>query len=85
MSVYSRAHLVDIMRRRARTHLSQARFWREESSAPMSYYRVHQCRAYARQELDWAGAYRRRLLVFRNEPGRFVTKERYGQIMRGEW
>ena len=38
-----------------------------------------------RQELFRAGCYRRRLLVLMNEPGRYVTKERHDQIMRGEW
>lgn len=85
MAVYSRAHLIDVMRRKARDHVVSARAWRMEVNAELTYFTPRQCRAYARYELGRAGAYRRRLLVFLNEPGRYVTKERHDQIMRGEW
>ncbi|MFF5471027.1 hypothetical protein [Streptomyces achromogenes] len=85
MAVYPRAHLIDVMRTRARRSLRQARSWREEAGAFMSYFTPRQCRAHARQELLRAGCYRRRLLVFMNEPGQYVTKERHDQIMRGQW
>jgi hypothetical protein len=73
------------MRTRARRSVHQARYWRQEADADLSCFTPRQCRAYARQELTRAGAYRRRLLVFMNEPGRYVARERYDQIMRGEW
>jgi hypothetical protein len=85
MPAYLRAVLIDHMRRVTRRHLYSARSWRLEADAPLSYYSPAQCRAYARQDLVLAGAYRRRLLVFMNEPGRFVTRERHDRIMRGEW
>lgn len=85
MAVYSRAHLIDVMRTRARDHVRSARAWRKEVDAEMTYFTPRQCRTYARHMLHRAGCYRRRLLVFMNEPGRYVTKERYDQIMRGEW
>lgn len=85
MAVYSRAHLIDVMRTRARRSVHTARYWRQEADAPMGYSTPRQCRTWARQELTLAGCYRRRLLVLVNEPGRYVTKERHDQIMRGEW
>ncbi|RNG12426.1 hypothetical protein, partial [Streptomyces botrytidirepellens] len=63
VAVYPRAHLIDRMRIRARRHLYSARIWRQEADAAYSPIPAHKCRAYARQDLRWAGAYRRRLLV----------------------
>jgi hypothetical protein len=84
-AVYSRAHLVDHMRTLARRQLYNARYWRQEADAAYSLIASQKCRAYARQALRLAGACRRRLLVFMNEPGQYVTTERYDRIMRGEW
>jgi len=85
MAVYRKAHMIDAMRRRARQSVYGARYWRQEADAPMSIFTVHRCREEARRDLYLAGCYRRRLLVFMNEPGRYVTRERYEQIMRGAW
>jgi hypothetical protein len=85
MAVYPRAHLIEHTRRLARRHVYQARYWRQEACAPLSYYTPRQCRDYARKELQLAGAYRRRSLVFLHEPGRYVTKQRHDQIMKGQW
>jgi len=85
MAVYPKAHLVGAMRRRARLSVYGARYWRQEADAPMSIFTVRRCREEARRELYLAGCYRRRLLVFMNEPSRYVTKERHDQIMRGAW
>lgn len=85
MAVYSRAHLIDVMRRRARREVYRARYWRQEADAPMSIFTPRRCREEVRRALFVAGCYRRRLLVFMNEPGRYVTRERHDQIMRGAW
>jgi hypothetical protein len=84
-AVYSKAHLIDFMRRVARRQVYSARYWRQEADVPMSIFTPRRCRAEARQALFVAGCYRRRLLVFMNEPGRYVSKERHDQIMRGQW
>lgn len=85
MAVYPHAHLIGWLRRMSRGAVYQARYWRQEADAPLSYTTHRQCRARARQELARAGAYRHRLLVLLNEPGRYVTRERCDRIMRGEW
>lgn len=80
-SVYPRASLVDHMRRCAWRHLDAARTWRLDEPYFSRTFRDRE----ARRNLTLAGAYRRRLIVFMNEPGRYVTPERHDQIMRGRW
>lgn len=85
MAIYPKTYLIDVMRRAARRSVYSARYWRQEADAPMSIFTPHRCAEHARRELSMAGAYRRRLLVFMNEPTQHITRKRYEQIMRGQW
>lgn len=85
MDVYPRAHLIDYTRCKARRYVREARSWRQEADASLSYFTPRQCRTYARSALRFAGAYRRRLLVLRNMRGRYVPVEQWRAIERGEW
>ncbi|KNE78793.1 hypothetical protein AB0B04_18900 [Streptomyces xinghaiensis] len=79
-AVYACAHLDDLTLRQARRALRTARYWWQEASAPLSYYRPSQCRAWARRALADAARLRRQLAALRALPGRYVNREQWAQI-----
>ncbi|MFH0245948.1 hypothetical protein ACGRHY_26835 [Streptomyces sp. HK10] len=79
-AVYAHTHLDDLTLRQTHRALRTARYWREEASAPLSYYRPSQCRAWARQALADAARLRRQLTALRALPGRYVTREQWARI-----
>ncbi|MFF8431002.1 hypothetical protein ACF07Y_38890 [Streptomyces sp. NPDC016566] len=79
-AVYARAHLDDLTLRQARRALHTARYWWQEATAPLSYYRPRQCRQWARQALTDAARLRRQLTALRALPGRHVSREQWGHI-----